>query len=124
MTIPAVPLPAGSKVRTPIDLKLKAGWTYDASRRTFESDRGEKFSPRGELPKNSKIVYKVPNLARADESELNEHEKELRLYLQVILPAGESPAAHVGAVRVWPCVAEAHAAPEVSLPQVSLPQQY
>lgn len=117
-------MPAGSKVRTPIDLKLKEGWTFDASRRAFESDRGEKFSPRGELPKNSKIVYKVPNLARADASELNEYEKELRLYMQVILPAGESPAAYVETVRIWPCVAEAHAAPEVSLPQVSLPGQY
>lgn len=103
-------------MRTPIDLKLKAGWTFDTGRRTFESDGGEKFSPRGELPKNSRIVYKVPNLARADESELNEHEKDLRRYMQVILPAGESPAEYVGAVRSWPCVEEAHAAPEVSLP--------
>ncbi|HEV2801866.1 MAG TPA: hypothetical protein VGW12_15425 [Pyrinomonadaceae bacterium] len=116
MTIPAVPLPMGSGVRTPIDLKLKAGWRYDSQRRAFESDRGERFSPRGELPKNSKIVYKVPNLARADESKLNEHERDLRLYMQVILPEGESPAAHVGTVRAWPCVAEAHAAPEISLP--------
>ena len=116
MTIPAEPLPADSNVRTPIDLKLKAGWTFDAHRRAFESDRGEKFSPRGELPKNSRIVYKTPNLARADESELNEHEKELRRYMQVILPAGESPADYVGAVRAWPCVEEAHAAPQVSLP--------
>lgn len=116
MTIPAVPLPAGGKVRTPIDLKLKAGWRFDTARRIFESDSGEKFSPRGELPKNCRIVYKVPNLASADESELNEHEMDLRRYMQVILPKGESPAAYVDAVRAWPCVAEAHVAPEVSLP--------
>ncbi len=116
MTIPAVPLPAGSNVRTPIDLKLKAGWKFDTARRTFESDSDEKFSPRGELPKNSKIVYKVPNLASADESELNEHERDLRRYMQVILPKGESPADYVDVVRAWPCVAEAHVAPQVSLP--------
>jgi hypothetical protein len=103
-------------VRTPIDLKLKAGWRFDATRRAFESDSGEKFSPRGELPKNSRIVYKVPNLARADESELDEHEMELRRYMQVILPPGESPADYVDAVRAWPSVAEAHVAPQVSLP--------
>jgi hypothetical protein len=97
-------------------LKLKAGWAFDTSRRSFESDRGEKFSPRGDLPKNSKIVYKVPSLAQAAESDLNEHEMDLRRYMQVILPAGVSPAEYVGAVRSWPCVAEAHAAPEVSLP--------
>jgi hypothetical protein len=104
-------------VRTPIDLKLKAGWTYDTSRRAFESDRGERFSPRGELPKNSRIVYKVPVLARADESELNEHEQELRRYMHVILPASESPADYVSVVRDWPCVAEVYVAPQVSLPQ-------
>ena len=116
--IPAVPLPADSKVRTPIDLKLKAKWQFDPNRRVFESASGDKFDPRGQLPKNSKIVYKIPGLAEAKVEELSRHEMDLRRYMQVILPAGESPAAYVDVVRAWPSVAEAHVAPEVSLPSM------
>jgi hypothetical protein len=82
----------------------------------FESDSGEEFSPRAGLPKNSRIVYKVPHLAEADKAKLSKHEQDLQRYMQVILPAGESPAGYVEAVRAWPCVAQAHVAPEVSLP--------
>jgi hypothetical protein len=114
--IPAVPLPAGSKVRTPIDLKLKPGWQFDTKRRVFVSRAGEEFAPRGELPRNSRIVYKAPKLAEADETRLSKHEKDLRRYMQVILPAGESPADYVDAVRAWPPVAEAAAGPQLSLP--------
>ncbi len=114
--IPAVPVPKNSGVRTPVDLKLKTGWRFDTSRRTFESDSGEKFSPRADLPKNSRIVYKVPNLAGANKAALSKHEQDLQRYMQEILPAGESPADYVEAVRAWPCVAEAHVAPDVSLP--------
>ncbi len=114
--IPAVPLPAGSKVRTPIDLRLKARWRFDASRRVFVSDSGNRFAPRGQLPKRSRIVYKVPRLAEADEAGLSKHERDLRQYMQVILPPGKSPAKYVDVVRAWPSVAEAHVAPQVSLP--------
>jgi len=114
--IPAVPLPADSKVRTPVDLKLKPKWRFDASRRVFVSDSGKDFAPRGELPKNSRIVYKVPSLVEADEARLSKYEKDLRRYMQVILPAGESPADYLNVVRAWPCVEEAHVAPEISLP--------
>jgi hypothetical protein len=82
----------------------------------FESDAGETFSPRGDLPAGSRIVYKVPNLARADASKLNEHERDLRRYMQVILPRGESPARYLRAIRAWPSVEEADVGPEVSLP--------
>ncbi len=114
--IPAVPVPKNSGVKTPVELKLKTGWRFDTRRHVFESDSGEKFSPRDDLPKNSRIVYKVPHLVEADESKLSKHERDLRRYMQVILPAGESPAEYVATVRAWPCVAEAHVAPEVSLP--------
>ena len=116
--IPAVPLPADSKVRTPIDLKLKSNWRFDTSRRVFESASGDKFDPRGELPKNSKIVYKIPSLVAANVAELSKHERDLRRYMQVILPAGESPAGYIDAVRAWPSVAEVQVAPEVSLPSM------
>ncbi len=114
--IPAVPPPAGSKVRTPIELKLKPKWRFDTSRHVFVSNSGQEFAPRGELPRNSRIVYKVPSLVEADEARLSKHEKDLRRYMQVILPARESPADYVSVVRAWPCAEEAHVAPEVSLP--------
>ena len=115
--IPAVTLPKSSKIRVPVELKLKPEWWFDSSRRVFVSSSGERFTPRNDLPKNSKIVYKVPSLAQADEANLSRHEKDLRRYMQVILPAGESPAGYLNVIRAWPCVAEAHAGPEVSLPQ-------
>lgn len=114
--MPAERLPAGSKVRTPIDLKLKPKWHFDARRRVFMSDSGEEFAPRGQLPRNSRIVYKVPSLVETDQARLSKHERELRRYMQVILPAAESPARYLEVVRTWPAVAEAHVAPEVSLP--------
>ena len=114
--IPAVPLPAGSKVRTPIDLKLKPGWAFDTKRRVFVSRAGEEFAPRAELPRNSRILHKAPRLAEADETRLSKHEKDLRRYMQVILPAAESPADYVDAVRAWPPVAEAAVGPQFSLP--------
>ena len=117
MTIPAVPVPKDGSVRTPIDFKLKSGWSFDTKRRTFESETGETFSPRGELPEGSRIVYKVPNLARADPSTLNEHERDLRRYMQVILPRGRIAREFLQTVRAWPPVEEAHVGPQVSLPR-------
>jgi hypothetical protein len=114
--IPAVPLPPDSPIRTPVDLKLKPGWRFLPDRRAFRSDADETFTPRGDLPKYTRIVYKVPSLAASDEAGLSEHERELRRYMQVILPKGQSPEDYVQAIRSWPCVAEAHVAPEVSLP--------
>jgi hypothetical protein len=112
--IPAVP--ADRKVRVPIELKVKPNCRFDPRRRVFESDSGEKFSPHGDLPKKSRIVYTVPSLAKASEDKLSEYELELRRYLQIVLPEGESPAEYLGIVRAWPCVEEAHLGPEVSLP--------
>ena len=114
---PAVPLPPNSKVRVPIEVKLKPGWRYDSAGRVFVSAHGGKtFEPQGSLPKRSRIVYKVPSLAQVDEKGLSTPEKELRRYMQVILPPGHSPAEYLEAVRSWPSVAEASAGPEISLP--------
>jgi hypothetical protein len=114
--MPEVPVPADAKIRTPIEVKLKSQWHFDSRRRVFESRSGDSFAPRGDLPKATKIVYKVPALARATSSSLTKHEKDLQRYLQIILPEGESPEKFVDTVRAWPCVAEAHVAPRVSLP--------
>ena len=93
-----------------------AGWSFDTRRRVFKSDGGETFSPLGGLPKGSRIVYKIPNLARTDAMKLNEHERALRRYMQLVLPAGEQPTKSLRRVKAWPPVEEAHVAPQVSLP--------
>jgi hypothetical protein len=111
--IPEVPLPRGSKIRTPIDLKLKSAWRFDSRRGVFVS-ADQTFKP--ELPPKSRIVYKVPSLAKADPSKLSKAERDLQRYIQVILPPGRRPAAYLERIRAWPCIAEAHVAPRVSLP--------
>lgn len=113
---PEVPVPKNSGIRIPIDLKLKTNWNFNAKGGRFESAGGDEFAPRDDLPKGTKIVYKVPALAQADESHLSKHEKDLRRYMQVILPPGSLPEEFLETVRSWPCVAEAHVAPTVSLP--------
>jgi hypothetical protein len=115
--IPVARVPAKSGIRIPVEIKLKPGWRYVASRRAFESSRGERFAPRSDLPKNSRIVYKVPKLAEADTRQLSRHERELSRYMQVILPAGEAPENYVKAIGAWPCVAEVQVGPDVSLPR-------
>ena len=110
-------MPRDGSVRTPVDFKLKSDWAFDTRRRTFESASGERFTPRGLLPGGSKIAHKVPDLARADIASLSDAERELRRYMHVILPRGESPERYLTEVRRWPPVEEAHVAPAVSLPQ-------
>jgi hypothetical protein len=114
--MPAVPVPRNAGIRTPVEVKLKPRYKYDPSRRMFESESGERFKPSGDLPKNTRIVYKVPALAQSDPAKLSWYEKDLRRYVQVILPEGESPADYVEAIRAWPSVEEAWVAPEMSLP--------
>lgn len=113
--IPAVPLPANSKIRIPVDVKLKPGWRFDSRGRAFESASGERFVPR-ELPRKTRIVHKTPALARADASKLSQPERELTRYLQIIFPDGEAPERYVEAIRSWAPVEEAHVAPLPSLP--------
>jgi hypothetical protein len=113
--IPAVPLPAKSRIRIPVEVKLKPGWRFDSRGRAFESASGERFVPR-ELPQKTRIVHKTPALARADASKLSGPERELTRYLQIILPEGESPERYVEAIRSWAPVEEAHVAPLPSLP--------
>jgi hypothetical protein len=117
VVIPAVPAPKDGSVRTPVDFTLKPDWSFDTKHRTFTSEKGEKFSPFDDLPAGSKIVYKAPGLARAGASTLNEHERAMRRYMQLILPAGESAARFLQTVRSWAPVEKASAGPQVSLPK-------
>jgi hypothetical protein len=114
--MPAVTVPKSAGIRIPVELKLKPRYRYDASRRVFESESGEQFSPSADLPKNTRIVFKVPALAEADPKKLSKSERELSRFMQVILPAGESAADYVEAIRAWPSVEDAWVGPEASLP--------
>jgi hypothetical protein len=114
--MPVVPVPKSVGIRIPVEVKLKRQFNYDPSRRVFESESGERFRPSGDLPKNTRIVPKVPALAAANPSKLSSSEKDLRRFIQVILPEGESAADYVDAIRAWPSVEDAWVGPEASLP--------
>ncbi len=111
---PSVRLPKGA-VTQPVDLKLKRGWRYDEAKGVFVSSSGTQFTP-APLPKGTRIVYKVPRLARSSSDRLSRAERDLQRYMQVILPAASAPERYLKTVQAWPCVEEAHVAPEVSLP--------
>lgn len=113
--LPAVHPPAGLAARRPLELKLKAGWRYDAGRRLFVGGAGRTCEPSG-LPEGSRIVYKVPRLASADPKRLSKPERDLQRHLQVLLPEKRSASDYLAAVRGWPCVERVEVGPEVSLP--------
>src|SRR5262245_15310186 len=114
MVFPAIPPPKRLTGRS-IDFTLKPGWRFDEKKRVFVDPRGAEFAaPR--LPKNSRVLYKVPSLARSTSKKLSSAEKDLQRYMQVILPSSRSTQTVLHAVQSIPGVAEAHLAPEISLP--------
>jgi hypothetical protein len=115
---PAVQVPESAGIKKPVEVKLKPKWSFDGRRRVFTREDGTEFSPKDVLPKKSRIVYKVPSLAQADSKSLSKDERELRRYLQIILPDEVPPANYLETIRAWPCVEDAHLAPDVSLPQL------
>jgi hypothetical protein len=107
VTYPAVPAPKELRGRS-IDFKLKPGRRYDEA-------KGVEFTaPR--LPKNSRILYKVPSLAGSAVKGLSKAEKDLQRYMQVILPSPRSAKAVLETLRSLLAVEEVHLAPEISLP--------
>lgn len=117
--IPAVPPPEGLTGKS-IDCKLKAGWRYDEARGVFRGAKGAEFAAPA-LPKKARLVYKVPGLARAQPRGLSAAERDLQRYMQIILPTAAAAKALLGAVKSWPCIEEAHLAPEISLPAAAAP---
>ena len=111
---PDVPPPKRLVGRS-VDFKLKPGWRYDEAKEVFVNLKGVEFAaPR--LPKNSRLVYKVPKLARLAPKGLSKAEQDLQRYMQAILPSSRSTKELLKLVQSWPCVEEAHLTPEVSLP--------
>lgn len=114
VTYPAVPAPKELRGRS-IDFKLKPGWRYDEAKGVFVDPEGVEFrAPR--LPKNSRILYKLPSLARSKTKGLSRAEKDLQRYMQVILPSPSSAKTVLETLQSLPAVEEVHLAPEISLP--------
>jgi hypothetical protein len=111
---PAVPPPKGL-VGKSVDFKLKPGWRYNEATGVFVGSGGDQFAPPP-LPKETRIVYKVPSLAASSSQGLSKAERDLQLYMQLLLPPAAVPKDYVKTIQAWPCVAEAHVAPDVSLP--------
>ena len=118
--IPAVPPPKGLTGRS-IDCKLKRGWRYDEDRGVFVNAEGKSLAPPP-LPRNARIVYKVPSLAQPARRALSEAEQDLGRYLQVILPTARASQELVASVQSSPAIEEAHLAPDISLPGAAAPQ--
>src|SRR5215813_10433497 len=114
--IPAVTIPRSAGIRRPVEIKLKPKYWYDSRKRIFASASGKQFKPFAALPKNTRIVYKVPALAERDPATITKHERDLQRYMQIILPQGESPADYIETIRTWPSVEDVWLAPEFSLP--------
>lgn len=112
---PNVPVPKGFVAR-PVDFKLKRGWRYDEAKGVLVSSAGTQFTP-APLPKGARIVYKVPRLTGTPSVRLSKAERDLQRYMQIILPVSSAPEEYLKTVQAWPCVEEAHVAPEVSLPR-------
>jgi hypothetical protein len=94
---------------------LKPGRRYDEAKGVFVDPKGVEFTaPR--LPKNSRILYKVPSLAGSAVKGLSKAEKDLQRYMQVILPSPRSAKAVLETLRSLLAVEEVHLAPEISLP--------
>ena len=116
--MPAVPVPEGAGIRHPVELKLKPRCRYNSRARVFEPGAGDRFDPFADLPKDTRIEYKVPALADADPAKLSTSERDLSRYMQVILPEGATAADYLDTVRRWPCVEDAWLGPDVSLPKM------
>ena len=65
--MPAVPPPKSAAIRGSGRTETQAHYKYDSRERVFVSGFGTSFDPHRDLPKDTRIVYKVPALAAADE---------------------------------------------------------
>lgn len=99
-------------------VKLKPGWRYDESVDVFISPKGRAKSPHADLPRGSRIVYMLPDLARADPVALSIDERQLARYLHVFFPKGTTVSDYLALASSWACVEDVELPPEISLPEV------
>jgi hypothetical protein len=100
-----------SSPQTHVVLRLRTGWTYDPDRRRFSKAGGELFLPSKDLPKNTRIKYQVPSMAK--KSKRSQAEDELARGIQIVPPRDESLARLLKRIQSWPCVENAWISPEL-----------
>ena len=99
-----------------LTIRLRPGWIYDAKRQVISRERGEEISPKTELPKRTRIVYMISDLADKPPETFSEEEENMARYVQIILPKGTKASEYLATVRSWECVEDARLPPEISLP--------
>lgn len=118
VAIPVMGAQAGepSGLSPQLDMKMRAGWRYDAASGVFEGPGGATFSPQDSLPPRSRILHMVPALQTADLRRLTKDERNLARYLQIVFPKRMAPEAYIVVVEQWPCTESVASAPKVGLP--------
>lgn len=117
---PSVPPPPG--ILRPVSVKMKQGWAFDEKARRFRGPGGTTFTPAG-LPRGTRVEFTVPQLAGREPAGLSAAERDLQSYVQVVLPRGQAPEAHLPAIRDWPCAESVSVGPVVSLPASAPPRK-
>lgn len=105
-----------ANIRPHLDVKLAPGWHFDASSGVFMSEHQEMFVPGEQLPTDAEIRFTAPEFAKSKPNTLTDAERNLAAYVQIVFPRGASVKKYLAVVKVWPCVADAHEPPVISLP--------
>lgn len=116
--LPSYPVPGDARVRQPVDAKLHRGWRFDSKKRRFFHERKEIFEPFSSLPQGTQIVHKAPDLASANEAKLTEAQRDLCLYIQVILPETCKAQDFLAEIQSWPCIESAEIRQMPTLPHL------
>ncbi len=91
-------------------LRLRKGWTFEEGAQRFSKEGRDPVCP--DLPKNTRIAFRVPAMAR--KRDRTEAEDELARDIQVVPPKGIPPSRLLERIQSWPCVEKVWIAPKVS----------
>jgi hypothetical protein len=103
-------------IRPHLVLRIKTGWHYDAERRRFVSSKGDQVIPKRDLPKWTRIVPMIPDLAGKSAARLSPEDRNLARYFHILLPRGSKPRTYLNRVKGWVCAEEVTLPAEIGLP--------
>lgn len=103
-------------IKSHLVVLLKAGWYFESSTGRLISEDGRELRPKANLPRGSRIVPSVPELAKRPRISLTPDEASLARHLQVILPEGTDPTEILPQVEKWDGVEKVQLPPTISLP--------
>ena len=107
------------KTRPHLVVRIRDGWRFDEKKSQFVSRQEQRVETKADLPPQSRVEYRIPQLAEASRSSLSKDEADLLRYFNVILPSGSDPSDYRKVVEQWPCVEDVQLPPEVGLPDES-----